>query len=73
MALGDDDFRKKLGDKIAEIRALKKYGVREFALIANIEHHQLINIEKGRVDLRLSTLIKIADAFDIPPKDLFNF
>ncbi|MFI5161230.1 MAG: helix-turn-helix domain-containing protein [Sphingobacteriales bacterium] len=68
-----ETFKETLGKKIESLRTDKKFGVREFALIADIEHHQLINIEKGRVDIRLSTLLKIAKALDVEPKELLDF
>nr|WP_158526207.1 helix-turn-helix domain-containing protein [Pedobacter paludis] len=52
------------------MRKTQGHKVRPFAMLADIEHHQLINIEKGRVDLRVSTLIKICNALDILPKQL---
>jgi len=73
MSENHEKFKIKLGQEIENRRESKKYGVREFARIAQIEHHQLINIEKGRVDVRLSTLIKIAAGFEIEVKELINF
>jgi len=60
-----------IGKKIAELRNQHNYSLRELALLADIEHHQLVNIEKGRVDMRMSTLLKIANALKIELKDLF--
>jgi transcriptional regulator with XRE-family HTH domain len=65
-------FNESLGNRIEELRMQKKMSVRAFALIAEIEHHQLINIEKGRVDIRLSTLRKVARALEITPSELLN-
>ncbi|MDN5286586.1 MAG: hypothetical protein JWR38_2860 [Mucilaginibacter sp.] len=73
MPISENDLRLRLGEKIEELRSSKNLGVREFALIAEIEHHQLINIEKGRVDLRLKTLRKIAIGLDVDIQELFNF
>lgn len=67
------NFKETLGINIGKLRIERGYGVRQFALLANIEHHQLINIEKGRVDIRLSTLIKIARALNVELKELLNF
>ena len=67
------DFQETLGKKIQSLRLEKKLGVREFAIIAEIEHPQLINIEKGRVDVRLGTLIKIAKGFGVEVKELLDF
>lgn len=73
MSISDEEFKKRLGKKIESLRVAKNLGVREFALIADIEHHQLINIEKGRVDIRLKTLRKIAEGFSLSSKDLLDF
>ncbi len=73
MSISDEEFKKRLGKKIESLRVARNWGVREFALIADIEHHQLINIEKGRVDIRLKTLRKIAEGFSLTAKDVLDF
>ena len=67
------DFKEALGKKIEKLRIARNWGVREFAIKAGIEHPQLINIEKGRLDIRLTTLIKIARGLEIEPKELLDF
>ena len=69
----EKSFKEILGNQILKYRLEKGFGVRELALLAGIEHHQLINIEKGRVDIRLSTLLKIAKALNLKAKDLLDF
>ncbi len=66
-------YKTRLGERIKSLRIAKAYKVREFAMLADIEHHQLINIEKGRVDARYSTLLKISIALDIPISKLLDF
>lgn len=74
MSIDDlDSLKDKLGKRIKELREGKGLGVRQFALLAEIEHPQLINIEKGRVDIKLATIHKIAKAFEMEVTDLFNF
>ena len=68
-----ENFKVGLGGRIKKLREDKKLGVREFALLADIEHHQLINIEKGRVDMRISTLRKIAGALSVSLSELVDF
>ena len=72
MSTNKEEFQKLLGERIEKLRLQNKKGVREFALLADIEHHQLINIEKGRVDPRTSTLRKISLALGIKLKDLVD-
>lgn len=73
MSISLEMFKEIFGKKVAAIRTQKALGVREFALIADIEHHQLINIEKGRVDIRLSTLVKLAKGLGVEAKELLDF
>lgn len=68
-----ESFKTELGERIRKLREAKKFGVREFALLADIEHHQLINIEKGRVDMRISTLRKIAGSLSMTLSELVDF
>lgn len=60
-----------VGKNIKKLRLEKKHSLRHLALLAGIEHHQLIKIEKGNVDFRLSTVEKIATALEVQVKDLF--
>jgi len=73
MSDNEENYKEAFGKKVEQFRLSKDFGLREFALIAGIEHHQLINIEKGRVDVRLSTLLKISKGLEIEPKDLLDF
>lgn len=62
----------KFGENLARLRKEKGLSLRKLALLAGIEHHQLINIEKGRVDLRFSTLNKLAKGLEIDTKELLG-
>jgi len=73
MSDNKETFKEALGNRIEHLRNQRNFGVREFALMAELEHHQLINIEKGRVDIRLSTLLKIAKGLGVEPKELLDF
>lgn len=73
MSVSEEEFKILLGKKIEDLRSSMDFGVRELALKADIEHHQLINIQKGRVDARICTLKKIADALGIELKVLLDF
>jgi len=68
-----DDLKIKLGERVRSLREEKGISIRQFALQAGLEHPQLINIEKGRVDLKLSSLNKISNALGMNLAKLFNF
>jgi transcriptional regulator with XRE-family HTH domain len=66
--IGDSSlYNMGLGQRVAALRKSRGFKVRQFALLAEIEHHHLINIEKGRVDMRVSTLLRIAGVLEVDP------
>lgn len=65
-------FKLSIGGKVKELRIKKGYSVRGFALIADMEHHQVLDIEKGKIDFRLSTLVKLSNALQISPMELMT-
>ncbi|MDB5129724.1 helix-turn-helix transcriptional regulator [Mucilaginibacter sp.] len=72
MEISDAEFKEFLGERIKSIRTGRNLGVRKFSQLADIEHHQLLRIEKGLVDIRLSTLRKIAIALNVKESHLLN-
>ncbi|MCQ6957300.1 helix-turn-helix domain-containing protein [Mucilaginibacter aquariorum] len=72
MEISDNEFKESLGKRIKSIRTGRNLGVRKFSQLADIEHHQLLRIEKGLVDIRLSTLRKIAIALNVKESYLLN-
>jgi transcriptional regulator with XRE-family HTH domain len=67
-----ETLKEKLGERIRLLRQEKEMSIRQFALLAEIEHPQLINIEKGRVDVKLSTLNKISKGLNITVDELLK-
>lgn len=61
------------GEHIKKLRLKKKQSLNEFSykslLISSATQNR---IENGLVDLKFSTLIKIANALDITPSELLN-
>lgn len=53
------------------MKGKKELSTRALPLLADIEHHQIINIEKGRV-IRLSTLLKISKTLGILLEELIR-
>lgn len=64
-------LKSKMGERIRSLREQKGMSIRQFALLADMEHPQLINIEKGRIDLKLSTLNKIAKGLGCSIREFF--
>ena len=68
----DDAFLKRFGDNIKYLR--QKHNLSQLALanIADIPTNQVGRIERGEVNTTISTILALAEAFEIAPKELFD-
>jgi len=64
---------KKIGEKITKYRKEKKLTVKELGYECDMEKSNLIPIEKGRINVTISTLVKIAKALNVEVKSFFEF
>ena len=71
--MGNKDIIKQLGKRIRAIREGKGLTQFDVSVIANTDNKHISRIELGQVDIKLSTIIKLAEALEIHPKDLFDF
>ena len=68
----DNDFIQKLSKRIKQLRINKGYTSYEyFAYDHGISRSQYGRYEKGE-DLRVSSLIKLIEAFELTPSDFFK-
>jgi len=61
-----------LGEKIKKARTERKLSLRELAAICDVEHNTIHEIEKGTLNFRFSTIIKIAKGLEIPLFELLK-
>lgn len=75
MSLTRDEksFIKKIGIRIVQLRNENGLKQIDLAVKLNIEDSALRRIESGRTNPTVKTLIRVANAFDIKFKDLFDF
>ncbi len=66
------DIKQKFGLKIKEIRQLKNYSQEQLAFEANLDRTYINSIEKGKRNVSLVNIEKIAIALNVKIKDLFN-
>ena len=67
----DDDFLKKVGDKIREVRQSKGLTQTELAFGCNDkDYSQISRTERGKVNFSISYLALIANVLGVDPKDL---
>ena len=61
-----------LKTRIKEIRQSKGMSLRMLADISGTSKESIINLETGRTDPKLSTLLAVADALRVPLAELFD-
>ena len=67
-----DIVRKNLGRRVRELRLKKKWSQEEFAHESGLARSFAGAIERGEKDLRLTTLVKLSKAFNLPIAQLFK-
>ena len=66
------DFRKRLGLRVAELRAQKGMSQRQFALVLELDRVTLNRIEAGKGNPTLGTLERIAAGLEVTIEDLLS-
>lgn len=61
------------GNNLRLIRKRKGLTMTELANLCDIEYRQISDIELGKINTTLATIYLIAEALEIPAKDLFDF
>ncbi len=64
--------RKRLGQRVRALREKKKWSQEELAHQSGLARSFTGAIERGEKDLRLTTLVKLANTFKIPIGKLFT-
>jgi transcriptional regulator with XRE-family HTH domain len=67
-----NNINQQVGKKILAIRTEKDLYQRELADKAGLPVRTIGRVERGEVDVRLSSLVKICTALNISIKDLFR-
>jgi transcriptional regulator with XRE-family HTH domain len=67
------EYCKAFGAHLRKVREAKGFGMREFALHADMEYSQLSKIERGVSNPTISTTVAIAEALGVNHSDLFDF
>lgn len=67
-----EDYLRKLGERIKSLRKQKKLTLSSLCYKNDLEPSTVSRVEKAQVDVKISTLVKIADALGIKINDLVN-
>lgn len=73
MSISEESFLLQLGIQIRQLREKKNISQQDLADDCNIPKIQIGRIERAKINTTVKTLIKIANALEIEPKELFNF
>jgi transcriptional regulator with XRE-family HTH domain len=65
-------FRQALGQRIRDLRS-PRYSQEEFADAIDVFRSHMSTIERGKTDLKLSTLSRIAAVLELPVDELLRF
>jgi len=69
----DDEFLKRFGLRLRELRKLKNLSQEELAWKAGFELSQVGRIERGEINTSISHLSKLAEVLEVLPKELLDF
>ena len=74
-SLVKDSDKKKLkifGANIKRLREGKQLSLRQLSYACNIDNSKIAKIEKGGVNITLTTVWQLAEALEVHPTELFN-
>ncbi len=61
---------KDVGLRIRQIREKRGLSLIDFSALADIDYSNVVRIEKGRTNFTIGTLVKIANALNVPLREL---
>jgi transcriptional regulator with XRE-family HTH domain len=72
MDISESIFLKELGIHIRQLREQNSLSQQELANFCSVPKVQIGRIERAEINTTIKTLVKIANALDVEPKDLLN-
>lgn len=73
MDISEETFIANLGVHIRQLREKKGISQEDLANDCDIPKNQIGRIERAEINTGIKTLVKIANALDIEPKELLDF
>jgi transcriptional regulator with XRE-family HTH domain len=69
----DKKALKKFGENLRKLRKQKGLSLRQMSYACSIDNSKIAKIEKGKVNITLTTLIQLAGALETHPSSLLSF
>lgn len=73
MHISKESYIINVGVRIRQLRERLNMSQEDLAVDCNISKRQIGRIERGEINTTLGTLVTIANALELEPKDLLNF
>jgi len=73
MDISEETFIANLGIHIRQLREKKNLSQQDLADDCGIPKSQIARIERAKINTTVKTLVKIANALEVEPKDLLDF
>jgi len=70
--MGEKNYLRMIGENISRIRKKRGLTINKLGYMCDIEKSNLIPIEKGRINITIKTLVKIAKALNANLQDLIK-
>lgn len=67
------EFQVLFGKQVEKFRTEKNLSYRQLAQRCEIDHSNISKIEKGEINVRLTTILELARGLEKQPKELLNF
>lgn len=65
-------IKSRFGTRLSKLREIRAISLRDLATEAGLAFNNIGEMELGKTDLKLSSIFKLAKAFEISPKDLID-
>lgn len=69
----DEDYLRKVGERLTEIRSQKNLSQEALAELTGLDTRQIGRIERAETNSTISMIKKIADSLEIDISDILNF
>jgi len=69
----DKKALKKFGENLRKLRNQKDFSLREMSYACSIDNSKIAKIEKGQINITLTTLLQLAVALEVHPSSLLDY
>jgi DNA-binding Xre family transcriptional regulator len=69
----DKKALKKFGENLRKLRNEKDFSLREMSYACSIDNSKIAKIEKGQINITLTTLLQLAVALEVHPSSLLDY